>query len=142
MSQPLYTIGYSGHTCASFVELLRKHKIEWLLDVRAKPISRKGDFSRKALPKIEGFKYLWLPSLGVPEALRRSLKSGQIKLTEYLALYDDHLKRQQRLAHLHDLLRNGRCCLMCLESDPRTCHRSVIAQRAADLLGYRVLHIY
>jgi uncharacterized protein (DUF488 family) len=60
----LYTIGHSSHTAERFVELLRLHEVEVLVDTRSSPHSRYSpQFDREALKETvvaSGVKYLWL----------------------------------------------------------------------------------
>ena len=47
---PLYTIGYSNHSFEIFLQLLQKHGITTLVDVRSKPGSRNPAYTSARLP--------------------------------------------------------------------------------------------
>jgi uncharacterized protein (DUF488 family) len=52
MSQALYTIGHSTHSLAQFLDLLAKHGISAIGDVRSTPYSRlHPQFNRESLQK-------------------------------------------------------------------------------------------
>lgn len=60
----LFTIGHSNHTDAHFVDLLRQHEIDVLVDVRTQPYSQYSpQFNREALQRevvAAGRQYLFL----------------------------------------------------------------------------------
>ena len=64
----IYTIGHSNHAIGQFIELLKQHDIEALVDVRRFPSSRRlPHFNRPELATAlqeHGIEYLWLKSLG------------------------------------------------------------------------------
>lgn len=65
----IYTIGHSQHPLPAFVELLARHAVTLLVDVRAAPYSRRHpQFGRETLAsalEIHGIRYRWLgPALG------------------------------------------------------------------------------
>src|SRR5690348_4878818 len=60
---PIFTIGHSIHEIEYFLELLRKHRIAVLADVRSQPFSRIPHFNRDALAaalKRDGIDYVQL----------------------------------------------------------------------------------
>ena len=77
----IYTIGHSSHSSEHFVDLLKQHRIEVLVDTRSAPYSRYSpQFDRESLRDLitaAGIKYLFLgdvvggPSKG-REPLRRA----------------------------------------------------------------------
>ena len=64
----LFTIGHSNHAIEHFVDLLKRHQIEALADVRRFPSSRRHPhFNRPSLAEAfaeHGIEYHWLESLG------------------------------------------------------------------------------
>ena len=60
----IFTIGHSNHAINDFLNLLRQHKIQVLIDIRSQPYSRYvPQFNRKELEaaiKRAGIKYLFL----------------------------------------------------------------------------------
>lgn len=124
----VYTLGYSGRTPADFVDLLRKIGVQRLVDVRAVPFSRKKGFSKRALAASlaeRGIEYVHLPSAGNPFRADKTEPA--------LARYAKHLDAHPEVvADAGKLVGDRVAALLCLESDARMCHRSVLAQRLAD----------
>src|ERR1051326_7285385 len=64
----VYTIGHSTRTIEQHIELLRAHKINLLIDIRAFPASRRlPHFNRESLEQslpAAGIEYRWMPDLG------------------------------------------------------------------------------
>jgi uncharacterized protein (DUF488 family) len=144
---PLLTIGYEGRTLDEFVQLLRAERVSVVLDVRDVPWSHKPGFAKKPLQaglEAAGIAYVPAAFAGNPKRLRETATTTE----EALALYAAHLDASPEIlaqldALLADLLRAGRrACLLCLESDPRQCHRAILAQRwAAQDKGRSVQHL-
>ncbi|MGH9195974.1 MAG: DUF488 family protein, partial [Acidimicrobiia bacterium] len=64
----IFTVGHSTHDLTVFLELLKRHGVERLVDVRVTPKSRRLphfnlESLEKALPR-EGIEYLHLKELG------------------------------------------------------------------------------
>lgn len=89
----LWTIGYEGHSPESLTMVLRKARIERLVDIRELPLSRKAGFSKRALAagmQHAGIEYTHLKALGTPRAVRHAYKADE-----------DHAAfRRAYLAHL------------------------------------------
>src|SRR5262245_10571337 len=68
MARVVYTIGHSNHAEDVFFELLARHAIRTIADVRAIPGSRRHPhFARAALEQSSrrrGVAYHWMPGLG------------------------------------------------------------------------------
>lgn len=127
----IWTIGHGGLSKDFFLSLLRKHKINLLADVRRFPKSRLEHFRKESLEKWlpkEGVEYLWLG-----EELGGYRREGYEKHME-TSLFKKGVER------LLELARDRRVCVMCLETDPKYCHRRFIAQYLRKK-GVRIFHI-
>lgn len=139
----LFTIGYAGSTIEPFLLALSAAGVDILVDVRAVPASRNRAFAKTALRAAlegAGISYLHLKDLGTPKAGRDAAKAGD--MTTMHAVYEEQLatpEAQAALAELAALTRDRRVCLMCMESDPLGCHRSIVAGR---LPGVVVEHLH
>jgi uncharacterized protein (DUF488 family) len=139
----LHTCGYSGHTPASYAALVKAAGVEQVLDVRSFPYSRKPGFSKKALEAFlrnQGIGYVHIPELGAPRALLTKKKAGST-MAQIAPAYRRHLAGQG--AALEESMARARdrpSVLLCLEKDPKECHRGILAQRFAKK-GFRVLHL-
>lgn len=147
MPQPdaiLFTIGYAGSTIGAFIDTLKASGVEELVDVRAVPGSRNRPFCKNALAaslEAAGIAYRHLKPLGTPKAGRDAARKGDVATMQ--AIYDTQLatpEAQDALAALRSLAGEKRVALMCMESDPAQCHRSIVADRLGD--GFVVEHLH
>lgn len=117
----LYTIGYQDKTIEEFISLLQEREVEFLLDVRSKPFSKLRNFSRDVLKKKleeNGISYTWAgATLG---GFAESKESEIVRLSKWQS--------------------NKKAAIMCMEADPRKCHRFKIAARLGRY-GVEVAHI-
>jgi uncharacterized protein (DUF488 family) len=139
-------VGHSTRSEAEFLELLAKHQIEGVADVRRYPGSRRmPQFGSEALAaslKVQGLEYLWLPGLGgrrdpLPESPNTAWRSPAFRG------YADYLHTEPFAESLADLLSMAlgiRTAVMCAEAVWWRCHRGLIAD-VLRWLGFEVLHI-
>lgn len=129
----VYNIGYEATDIRRFVDTLRSVGIECLVDVRAVPHSRKKGFSKNSLAialEAAGIRYLHLVHLGDPKEGRDAARAGDYE--SFRRIYSEHLQRdasQIALGELWQLAQQQVCCMLCFERDPKTCHRSIVAER-------------
>lgn len=127
----VWTIGHGSLSKGSFLKLLKKHRIDLLADVRRFPNSRLEHFRKESMERWlpqEGIEYLWFG-----EELGGYRRGGYEKHME-TELFKNGVKR------LMDLAKDRRVCIMCLETDPKYCHRRFIAAYLKEN-GVRVIHI-
>ena len=135
------TIGYEGTTPDGLIAALKASGVRVLVDVRALANSRKPGFAKGALSaslEAAGIGYLHLRALGTPAEGRVAVRSG--RPAEMRRIFAKHLagtEAQAALANLSDLARQQRVCLLCLEADPRQCHRTLVAEAG----GLPVTHL-
>jgi uncharacterized protein (DUF488 family) len=104
-----------------------------LADVRAVALSRKRDFSKNSLKahlEAEGIAYIHLVELGDAKTGREAARAG--RFDEFRRIYITHLKGPEAVGALKVLLeitRSVSTCLLCFERDPKTCHRTIVANR-------------
>lgn len=140
------TIGHSNRPLAEFIEMLKAHTVQRLVDVRTIPRSRYNpQFNRESLPQtlgVEGIDYVHMPGLG---GLRHPRKDSRNTGWRNLSFrgYADYMETPEFEEHLAELLRmesEKRVAIMCAESVPWRCHRSMIAD-ALTARGITVRHI-
>ena len=115
---PVWTVGYSGRDRGEFIDLLRKHDIQLVVDVRRFPTSKKPDFCKGNLErwlKEEGVNYVWLG-----ETLGGYRRGGYKK-------YVDSEVFKQGVEEVLRLARQYRLAIMCMERKVKYCHRRFIA---------------
>ena len=135
------TIGYEGLSLDAFFALLNEGCVERIVDVRQMPLSRKKGFSKNSLREAacaRGIEYVHLSAFGCPKPIRDAYKAdgdwGQYtrSFLTYLTTQQESLKELAQLASFE------RCCLLCFEADPNTCHRLFVAEHAARTSGGRL----
>ncbi|HEY4218619.1 MAG TPA: DUF488 domain-containing protein [Gemmatimonadaceae bacterium] len=127
------TIGYEGATVAGFLDALKTHGVDLLIDVRALASSRRPGFAKTALSANlaeAGIEYLHVRELGTPADGRAEARAGHHD--EMRRIFLAHLAKpdaQAGLDRVVDLVQSGRhIALMCLEADPAHCHRRLVAE--------------
>jgi len=139
----VYTIGHSSHSIEQFAELLRKHSIQVLVDVRSAPYSKYApQFDHDLLPRSlneAGIKYLFLGKElgGRPDNPDYYDPNGHV-------LYSRITTDQMFVAGIERLERgmpDFRIALMCGEEDPAHCHRRLLVTRVLMERGHQVQHI-
>jgi len=142
----IYTIGHSTRTIEQFLEFLKAHGIQEVIDVRTVPKSRHNpQFGEDQLPlalKEAGIGYTHIKKLG---GLRRPAKDSpntgwQNTSFRGFADYMTSEEFQQGLQELQAHAEKNTVAIMCAEAVPWRCHRSLTAD-ALTIHGWQVLHI-
>ena len=140
----IYTAGYEGKTVDEFLNLLMESGISRLIDVRFNPISRRYGFHKSTLARLCDFleiDYQHLPELGIPGSERDDLSSS----AKYASLFNDYRSslplREDALLNVTGLLKSKPSVLVCMEADPKVCHRNVLAQHLATLIDMPIKHL-
>ena len=140
----IFTIGYEKATQADVIAALKHARVEQLIDVRARPISRKPGFSKRTLAaelKEGGMEYVGLPALGTPSDGRDAARDH--RLSDLERIYDAQLDTPEALVaaeKLKALVTAKRSALLCYERDPEFCHRTLLHQKI--LQDYSVTNLY
>jgi uncharacterized protein (DUF488 family) len=141
----VFTIGYEGTDVDKIVAALRAAGVKVLADVRAVALSRKKGFSKTALRsrlEAEGIAYVHLAELGDPKPGREAARAGLFK--QFKRIYNVHLEgapARAALDVLEETVRGAPVCMLCFERDPRTCHRTIVADRL-KALGIEVVDLF
>ena len=145
MTKPrIFTIGYEKATQAEVIAALKQAGVTQLIDVRARPISRKPGFSKKMLAASlleEGINYIGLPALGTPPDGRDAARDH--RLADLDRIYSAQLETPEaELAaqQLKDLVSEKPSALLCYERGPEFCHRTLLHNKI--LSGYPVTDLY
>jgi uncharacterized protein (DUF488 family) len=140
----LYTAHYEGMDIPCFLQTLRQHGVQLLVDVRELPLSRKRGFSKTPLRQVlaeAGLDYLHLPKLGCPKPIRNRYRfdGDWAKYTHDFLL---HLREQNdAVRELAALSRTKTVALMCFEADHTMCHRTYVARAVVMAGGPPVWHL-
>ncbi len=143
----IWTIGHSNRTREEFLELLSLNRIERLVDVRKIPRSRRNpQFAIDQLPATLaalGIEYVHVPELGGLRRPRPDSVNSAWRNDSFRG-YADYMQTAEFSAAIETLtqLASGarRTVMMCAESLPWQCHRSLIAD-SLMAQGAEVLHI-
>lgn len=139
---PVFTIGHSNHSLDCFMELLRAHGVDEVVDVRSAPYSGYAphfnhDSLKESLEKV-GIDYLFTGcGLGGRPVDRSCYDNGRV-------MYDRVAKTDWFNDGLNQVIRNAyerRIALMCSEKEPLECHRTLLVAHNLAQRGVAVQHI-
>jgi uncharacterized protein (DUF488 family) len=142
----MLTVGHSNRTADNFIDILRAHGVNLLVDVRKLPKSRYNpQFNIENLSATlqeAGIEYRHMPELGgLRHARADSINTGWENAS--FRGYADYMQTSTFSAALTELMRAAegrRAAVMCAEALPWRCHRSLIAD-ALTARGEKVEHI-
>jgi uncharacterized protein (DUF488 family) len=142
MPRTLLTIGHSSHTAEAFVDLLKRHGVTAVADVRSTPFSRRHpQFDRGTLRRTLAAHEIAYAFLGVELGARptdpecyvgEQASYERIAATELFA---------EGLARLRRGIASHRVAVMCAEGEPIECHRMILVCRHVRGPGLAIEHI-
>lgn len=142
----IWSIGHSTRTIEEFLDLLRRHRIEILVDVRHFPGSRRfPHFDKDTLHRslaMAGIRYEHMVELGGRRPARPDSHNLLWRNASFRG-YADYMETQpfrDGIDRLLGIARTGRTAVMCSEVLWWRCHRSVIADYLKSM-GMQVIHI-
>ncbi|MEO7003022.1 MAG: DUF488 domain-containing protein [Ktedonobacterales bacterium] len=139
----IYTVGHSNQPLDRFLDLLQRHGISTLIDVRSAPYARYAThFNRPDLSAaiaLRGIRYRYLGAElgGRPEGEEYYGDTGHV-------LYYKVATAPFFLRGLTQLLAEGkraRTAIMCSEEDPTNCHRRLLIGRVLGEQAVPVIHL-
>ena len=144
-SSPLrvLTIGHSNHPIGRFLDLLKSHAVQVVVDSRSQPYSEYAThFDQKPLKKAleeEGIRYVFLGRElgGRPDGDDLYDEEGHV-------LYDRVAGTplfQEGLSRLEKGIREYKVAMLCAEENPAACHRRLLVGRVLLDRGIQVDHI-
>jgi uncharacterized protein (DUF488 family) len=142
----VFSIGHSTHPADVFAQLLRRHQVVQLADVRTVPRSRRHPhFSREVLPAYleeRGIVYRHFPALGGLRRPRRDSPNTGWQHPSFRG-YADHMASSEFRSAVDELgewAARGVTAVMCAEALWWQCHRRLLAD-ALVVRGWPVWHI-
>lgn len=147
MARPrVFSVGHSTHGLVELVDLLRRHEVAQVIDVRTHPGSRRLPwFNREALARdlpAQGLAYRHLPELGGRRRPRPDSPNGGWQVEGFRG-YADHMESPEFAAgcdRLQELAEERCSAMMCAEGLWWRCHRRLVAD-ALVVRGWEVRHI-
>ena len=137
MAPTVFTIGYERRSPDELVRELTGAGVTLLADVRELPLSRRRGFSKSALAGAvgeAGIEYVHERALGNPKPHRDAWKRGDTAAGA--AGYVAHLAEDssEEVDELAGRVAEGGVCLLCVEHDPASCHRSLLVDALRERL--------
>jgi uncharacterized protein (DUF488 family) len=147
VTQPtVLTIGHSTRTLDTFIEMLCAHGVKHLVDVRTIPRSRHNpQFNRDTLPealRFAGIAYTHMELLGGLRHARPDSPNAGWHNSSFRG-FADYMQTPEFEAGLKKLIQlaaRQQTVIMCAETVPWRCHRSLIAD-ALKVHAVQVEHI-
>jgi uncharacterized protein (DUF488 family) len=144
--QIVCTIGHSTRPIEEFIGLLKENEVACVLDIRTVPRSRHNpQYNRDALPEslaAVGIGYRHIAELGGLRHARPDSPNGGWRNASFRG-YADYMQTPEFVENVEAvaaLSQTERVVLMCAESVPWRCHRSMVAD-ALVVRGVPVEHI-
>jgi uncharacterized protein (DUF488 family) len=140
-SVQLYSIGHSTLAIDSFLDLLQRHAIRRLVDIRRFPGSRKfPQFNRESLERSlteAGLEYRWMEALGGRRPRQKQGPSPNTGLrNDSFRNYADYMATSEfrsAMDELADVAASAPTAIMCSEAVYWRCHRRLVSD---DLLAH------
>lgn len=126
--QALWTVGHSNRSLERFLDLLREHRIDVLVDVRSAPFSRYSTQFNKA-PLERAVRGAGISYLFMGQELGGRPRSDDGYDEEGHARYDLMAKAppfREGMDRLRDGIEQYRVAIMCSEENPEHCHRRLL----------------
>lgn len=145
-SNAIFTIGYGNRDVFDFLKILKKHKIQFLIDVRSSPFSKMNpNFNKETIQSLSlkhNIKYAFLGETlgGLPHGEEHYLDSGKVNYNS-LKKEEGFIKSVYRLIDAYE--KGFSVVLMCSEMKPEECHRSKLIAEAIleSNKDLKILHI-
>jgi len=124
----VYTWGYSKRTPNDLERVMYQYDIQYIIDVRARPGSRKPGWNKAKLEEKFGPAYIWAQCFGnASRVAPENWRPGDAGMSDIAPALADVI----RVGMLGNVL------LLCLEQDPEKCHRSAVA----EFIGCKTIHL-
>ena len=139
----VFTVGHSNHGDQEFIELLRKHQIDVVADVRSQPYTGYATHFNagqiKSILAAAGIQYVFLgEELGGRPADPACYDADGYVLYDTVAA-SAHF--QQGIQRLEAGVQRYRVAIMCSEENPAECHRNLLIGRVLAGRGAVLRHI-
>jgi uncharacterized protein (DUF488 family) len=140
----LFTIGHSTHQINVFLDRLKQHGINCVIDVRSYPFSKIApQFNKPSLSgvlKANSILYLHLPEEFGARRTEKEYLNDDGKVNFEKVRESEAFKRG--ISRIKNGLSKGfKIALMCAEADPLICHRFSMISRGLTQSGLEVQHI-
>jgi uncharacterized protein (DUF488 family) len=140
----IYTLGHSSHDINYFLELIKMHNINTIVDARSVPFSKYvPHFNKEDIKRTLFNNNITCIYMGTELGIIQKNKSllSEDGLLEYYKVKSSHnfLTGIERLKN--GIFMGYKIAVMCAEKDPIDCHRSVLIGQELFQQTYKVIHI-
>jgi uncharacterized protein YeaO (DUF488 family) len=127
----LFTIGFTGKSAEKFFDLLENSKATKLIDIRINRTSQLAGFAKEQdlkyfLPKLASMDYLVREDLAPTKELLASYRNKELSWDLFSQNYRKLLENRGAV-HSLSIPEIENSVLLCSESDPEKCHRTILA---------------
>lgn len=144
----IYTMGFAQKNAEQFFNLIRKNKIEMLIDIRLNNKSQLAGFTKGSdlpflLEEICKCQYVHKIEYAPTKEILSSYQNKEIDWVGYEQRFIPLIK-QRRIEQdfLNEFINYNRVCLLCTEPTPEMCHRRLVAEYLkGKIQGIIVKHI-
>lgn len=144
MDKVLLSIGHSQHPVEYFIDLLKSHNVNYLLDVRSTPYSQfAANYNRENIKDMlqkNGIGYAYMGDYfgARPTDYLLYSPSGYLDFEKVA----NSEKFKKGFNNVERGVNQGyRIAFMCTEKDPIECHRTILVTREFYKAGYLIEHI-
>ncbi|MEW6097089.1 MAG: DUF488 domain-containing protein [bacterium] len=143
----VYTIGFTKKSLREFIALLKKAKVDLVVDVRLNNSSQLAGYSKGTdlaflLKEGFGIDYRHEIKLAPTKEILKRFKADD-DWEQYTKDFVALLKSRKVIVELgKELMSKGTICLLCTEATANKCHRRLIAEYwAKELDGVEIFHL-
>ena len=143
----LYTIGFTKKSAEDFFELLKKHHVKNIVDVRISNSSQLAGFAKGNdllyfLKQICGIGYRHIVDFAPTKELLGDYRSGKVDWREYERIFNDLMERRS-VNKKYNVTSFDNCCFLCSEDTPEMCHRRLLVEhlKQQNPEEVRIIHL-
>lgn len=143
----IFTMGFTQKSAEVFFNLIRKHQIEILVDVRLNNQSQLAGFTKGRdlsflLNEICNCKYSHELQFAPTKDILNGYKKEQLSWEEYEKKYNKILM-ERNVAEIFKskYLKYDKILLLCSEPTPECCHRRLLAEYLSKEMKNTIIHI-
>ncbi len=143
----VFTMGFTKKDAKCFFNLIRKNKIELLIDIRLNNSSQLAGFTKGSdleffLKELCDCAYSHEEFYAPTKDILRDYQKKVISWDEDVEKFSDLLlKREIERSFSNKYLAYSRVLLLCSEPTPEKCHRRLVAEYLNEKLGVVIHHI-
>jgi len=142
----LFNIGFTQKTAEEFFGILKKNKIDCLVDIRLNP---NGQLSRFAFGKdlpffldklVDGCKYVHRVDLAPPNELLKEVRTKGSAMSKDYKLFEkefnQYLEKKSKIENfIEQFKKYQNVVLLCSEHTPEKCHRRLVSEMLLNKFG-------